>query len=486
MNRQVIYSAVMLFFQATVLLAEDGPWQNLIKSFDASSQTVAGTWRLADGELTTGATGGSRITLPFEPTSEYEFRVSFTRRTGVHSVALIFADGPGQATFEVDAWGQHLAGLQMIGGRGIRDNATRTENQTLENGRRYTMRVEVRRDKVRAFLDDKLIAEHATDGADLSTHGIWQIPNPSSLGLGAHDSETTFHSVEVRLIGDARLMAANSATTGQPGVPSRRNPAGSNGTSPSASPSTASESGTGPNSDQPAMRRSAVRGKTGKRVLLVIANQDFFYREYNDPRQELERAGIAVDVAAGTKTVCRPHRNSGEQGSGEVVPDLAITEAKADNYDAIMFSGGWGSSMYQYSFQGRYGNQSYNGDPRIKQAVNKLLTDFMRQDKIVGALCHGVSVLAWARVDGRSILDGRKAVGSPRQSPGGSYPGLRDVPLSRWNAEVNGARLTPVRSIGDPRTSEDDVMVDGKIITGEDDNSARLFGRTLANLVNRD
>ncbi|MDA1165556.1 MAG: hypothetical protein O3B13_20865 [Planctomycetota bacterium] len=53
-------------------------------------------------------------------------------------------------------------------------------------------------------------------------------------------------------------------------------------------------------------------------------------------------------------------------------------------------------------------------------------------------------------------------------------------PLSRWNAEVNGARLT---SIGDRCTSADDVVVDGKLIAGEDDTSARLFGETLAKLL---
>ena len=33
--------------------------------------------------------------------------------------------------------------------------------------------------------------------------------------------------------------------------------------------------------------------------------------------------------------------------------------------------------------------------------------------------------------------------------------------------------------------SADDVMVDGKIITGEDDHSSRLFGATLAKLLTR-
>jgi putative intracellular protease/amidase len=218
-------------------------------------------------------------------------------------------------------------------------------------------------------------------------------------------------------------------------------------------------------------------------VLIVIANQDFFYREYHDPREELERAGIKVEVAAGRKEACRPHGNSGQQGNGEVMPDLALSDVDASKYDAIMFSGGWGSSMYQYAFQGSYQNRAYNGDRQTKATVNRLLNQFVAQDKYIGALCHGVSVLAWARVDGKSLLAGRRSVGSPRQSPPGTYNGQRGQPLSRWNVEVNGARLTPLRSIGNPRTSADDVLVDGKLITGEDDNSARLFGQTLARLL---
>ena len=34
---------------------------------------------------------------------------------------------------------------------------------------------------------------------------------------------------------------------------------------------------------------------------------------------------------------------------GNVRPDLALSDVKAEDYSAIVFVGGWGSSMYQYS-----------------------------------------------------------------------------------------------------------------------------------------
>ena len=63
-------------------------------------------------------------------------------------------------------------------------------------------------------------------------------------------------------------------------------------------------------------------------------------------------------------------------------------------YDAIVFPGGWGASTYQYAFPGRYSNAGYNSDRATKEAANGLINEFNKQDKIIGALCHGVSVLA--------------------------------------------------------------------------------------------
>ena len=67
--------------------------------------------------------------------------------------------------------------------------------------------------------------------------------------------------------------------------------------------------------------------------------------------------------------------------------------------------------MYQSAFQGSYSNPAYNGDRTVKASVNKLINSFIQQDKYVAALCHGTSVLAWARVNNRSVLAGKRATG---------------------------------------------------------------------------
>ena len=434
---------------------------DLIQLTNLNRDTVAGQWRKTADGLMTSAAAGSRIALPVEPTGEYDFKVTFTRQTGQHSIVLMFVSGTGQAAFDVDAWGQHLAGFQNVGGKDARQNSTQTENVTLINGQKYTAELRVRRDRVDAFLDGKLLTTYRGDGSDLSILNNWRIPSKRTLGVGAWDSETLFHSIEVRSV-NGTIDLASTTSPDRPRTPT---------TTPAPAtprPTTA-----------PRGRRPASDG--GDRVLIVIANDGFFYREYADPRQELERAGFTVEVAAARRAPCRPHTNSGQGGSDGIVhPDLAIADADPSRYRAILFSGGWGSSMYQYAFQGSYNNSAYNGDRRTKEATNKLINAFVEQDKYVCGLCHGVSVLAWSRVNGRSLLAGRRATGPTRQGPAGIYNGRQSQPSSRWGSEQNGAKMVAPNSVGDPGTAADDIVIDEKIMTGQDDISAREMGRQLA------
>lgn len=433
---------------------------DLIKLLNLNRDTVAGQWRQTPDGLLANAANGSRISLPVEPKGEYDFKVTFTRQTGQHSIALMFVSGAGQAAFDLDAWGQHLAGFQNVGGKDLRQNTTRIEDVTLINGRKYTAELRVRHDRVDAFLDDKLLSTYRGDGSDLSVLGNWRIPSKRTLGIGAWDSETIFHSIEVRSV-NGTIDLASTSTSARPRTP------------------TTTPAPTTPRPTTAPRPRPASDG--GDRVLIVIANDGFFYREYADPRQELERAGFTVEVAAARKAPCIPHANSGQGGSkGTVMPDLAIGSADPNRYRAILFSGGWGSSMYQYAFQGSYNNRAYNGDRPTKEATNRLINAFVRQDKYVCALCHGVSVLAWSRVDGRSLLAGRRATGPTRQGPAGIYNGRQSQPSSRWGSEQNGAKMVAPNSVGNPGTAADDIVIDGKIMTGQDDISAREMGRQLA------
>ena len=64
----------------------------------------------------------------------------------------------------------------------------------------------------------------------------------------------------------------------------------------------------------------------------------------------------------------------------------------------------------------------------------------------------------------------------------GTAPGsnVANSGTTRWHIESNGATMLASRSVGDPTTAADDVVIDGKIITAENFDSARRFGQVIA------
>lgn len=218
--------------------------------------------------------------------------------------------------------------------------------------------------------------------------------------------------------------------------------------------------------------------KTISPVLMVIANTDFYYREYSETRAELVKAGVPVAVAAAQRAQCVPHPGSGQGADGGVVmPDLDLANANAANYSAIVFVGGWGASSYQYAFTGTYQNGNYNGTVAVRTRVNQLINDFQSQGKYVTAICHGVSVLAWARVNGKSPIAGRNVAGYHGAAPTSS---IAAATTSEWHIQQNGATMFGSGAIGNPATVADDVYVDGKLITAENYDTASRFGQVIA------
>ncbi|MBI5831752.1 MAG: DJ-1/PfpI family protein [Armatimonadetes bacterium] len=225
-------------------------------------------------------------------------------------------------------------------------------------------------------------------------------------------------------------------------------------------------------------------------MLLVIANQDFYYREYGDTRRSLEEAGVTVTVAAARRDTCRPHANSGQGADGGLVmPDLAITDARMADYDAVGFVGGWGAVMYEPTYTGVFDNPAFNVPAAVRQAAGRLVEEAVRGDKVLAAICHGVTVLAWARVDGRSPIAGRTVSAYDGGSPGSTYQGTHyadNQATVRMQVErLAGATMVRGRSMGNPAIADDDVVVDGRIITAENYDSAREFGRVIARQLGR-
>lgn len=225
---------------------------------------------------------------------------------------------------------------------------------------------------------------------------------------------------------------------------------------------------------------------SGMTALLVIGNADFDFREYSEAREQLERTGHDVKVAAAQQSISTPKPGTAKAGGGTVMPDVALANADPALFDALLIVGGWGASSYLYAFDGAMTNASYAPLPEAAARFNEIVATFLAQDKYVAAIGYGVAALAWARVDEMSPLSGRTVVASEKGTPACVVDGRAyeddELPV-RHHLERNGATMSEAGAVGNPATDADDVATDGRIVTAQNAEAAAELGRTLGTLM---
>ncbi len=163
-----------------------------------------------------------------------------------------------------------------------------------------------------------------------------------------------------------------------------------------------------------------------KKVLMVIAPDQFRDEEYREPRRIFEQKGCEVTVAS---TVTRPV--TGMLGM-VVTPDVTIDKVRAADFDAVVFVGGAGA-------------RELFSDKR----AHLLATEAAASGRPLGAICVSPTILANA-----GVLKGRRATVWPDQAKALTAGG------ARYTAEA--------------------VTSDGSIITADGPPSAARFGETVA------
>ncbi len=173
------------------------------------------------------------------------------------------------------------------------------------------------------------------------------------------------------------------------------------------------------------------RPLAGARVLMVIAPERFRDEEYREPRAVVEEAGGRVTVAA-----ARPGRARGMLGL-EVEPDVILDRVRAEDFDAVVFVGGSGASVYW--------------DDPTAHALARRAAELGR---VVGAICIAPVTLARA-----GLLRGRRA--------------------TCWPAETARLQAAGARCTGNQ------VEEDGLLVTGSGPTAARAFGEALVRAILR-
>jgi len=163
----------------------------------------------------------------------------------------------------------------------------------------------------------------------------------------------------------------------------------------------------------------------GKKILMIIASHDFRDEELFKPRDLFLERGMKVILASSSLKTSR-----GMLG-GTVQPDILVKEVKVEEFEAIIFVGGMGSSEYWE-------------DPVAREIVKKAVA----LNKIVGAICIAPVTLANA-----GILEGKKAT-------------------------VFSSEISKLKEKGAIYTGKN-VEVDGNIITANGPQAAEEFGKAI-------
>lgn len=166
-----------------------------------------------------------------------------------------------------------------------------------------------------------------------------------------------------------------------------------------------------------------------KRVVMLIAQNNFRDEEFNQPKRIFEEKNIDVKVASGSRATAK-----GMFGT-EVDPDLSIGDIKIDDLDALVMVGGSGA-------------REYFDNPDVISLVQQAADS----GKVLGAICIAPVILANA-----GILGGKKAAVFP--------------------SEENSLKMHDVICTGNK------VERDGRIITGSGPEAADEFGNTIVDAL---
>lgn len=165
------------------------------------------------------------------------------------------------------------------------------------------------------------------------------------------------------------------------------------------------------------------------KIAMIIAKDGFRDEEYLQPKDVFVRSNFEVDTYSSSTGIAK-----GMLGA-TVKVDKIIDQLKVEDYDAIVFVGGVGSSEYWDN-----------------PVAHKIAQEAVKQNKVLAAICIAPVTLAKA-----GILKGKNATVYPSESG----------QLKEYNVNYTAK----------------DVEVDGKIVTAAGPHATKQFAETIKNLL---
>lgn len=167
-----------------------------------------------------------------------------------------------------------------------------------------------------------------------------------------------------------------------------------------------------------------------KKALIIIAFEGFQDLEYSKTREVLEAAGVKITIASSSLGIA-----TGKLGK-RVETDITINETRASDYDAIIFIGGPGAVEYIDNSQ-----------------AHVLAQEAIKANKILAAICIAPEILAKA-----GVLKNKKA--------------------TVWSSILDRSPIEVLQKNG-AQYLDQEVVIDGKIITANGPGAAEKFGQAI-------
>jgi hypothetical protein len=157
-----------------------------------------GILSLSAGQPMTGATfaAGSEAGLPL---TNYAIHYEAMRLEGEDffgTVTFPVGDLDTHVSFVLGGWGGTVTGISSIDFSDANENQTRAE-QRFENNRWYRVRIEVRPEDLRVWLDDRLVVNVSTKGRKLSLRPGF-IDHCRPFGFASFGTEARIRGVAIR------------------------------------------------------------------------------------------------------------------------------------------------------------------------------------------------------------------------------------------------------------------------------------------------
>ncbi|MCU4674009.1 type 1 glutamine amidotransferase domain-containing protein [Catenovulum sp. 2E275] len=201
----------------------------------------------------------------------------------------------------------------------------------------------------------------------------------------------------------------------------------------------------------------------------------FWLTELTHPYYELTKSGIEVDIASikgGPAPIDPRSINQNEKDTQTFLEDkalmakvyttLKLSQVNGKDYNAVLYSGGHGTMW------------DFTQDPNI----NNISRDIYLNNGIVAALCHGPAALLNIQLNnGQYLIDGKKITGFTNEEEkqiklDKVVPYLLETELKNRGAQFEAAQ---------PWQSK--VVIDQRIVTGQNPQSAQAVGKALVKLL---